>query len=144
MVRYYDDTGIHNASIEKVWKLIQAHTDQNVGHVHPGFVKQHTHEESPGVYRIDADVRGPDGKVGRMSFRARASPPHSQTIEFLEGPFRGWYSGVYVPDGPHRTRIVAVGDMTVPGLDDASALKAIDDFMNYGFDQDATYLAKMA
>jgi hypothetical protein len=143
MVRYYDDTGVHDANIEKVWKLIAAHTDDNVGHIHPGFVKQRTREESPGVYIVDADVRGPDGKIGPMRLRARASPPHSQTIEFLEGPFRGWYTGVYLPDGPNRTRIVAVGDMSVPGLDDASALKAIDDFMEYGFAQDLEYLRKM-
>lgn len=144
MVRYYEDTGVHHASIEKVWKMILAHTDQNVGHIHPGFVKQRTREESPGVYRVEADVRGPDGKIGRMTFRGRASPPHSQTIEFLEGPFRGWYTGVYVSEGPNRTRIIAVGDITIPGLEDeASTLKAVDDFMNMGFEQDAEYIAKM-
>lgn len=143
MVRYYDDSGVHDASIEKVWRLIQAHTDTNVGHIHPGFEKQHTREEAPGVYLIHVDVRGPDGKVGPWKMRAHMSPPHSQTIEFIEGPFRGWFTVVYVPEGANKTRLVTAADLTVPGLDDASALKAIDDFMNFGFEQDTAYLKKM-
>ncbi|MHB8606081.1 MAG: hypothetical protein ACYDCK_12590 [Thermoplasmatota archaeon] len=144
MVRYYDDASVFEGSVEKVWKLIQAHSDTNVGHIHAAFVDQHSREERPGVFLTNVKVRTPQGLVP-SKLRGTVHPPHTQTIEFLEGVFAGsWFTTTYIPEGANRTRAVVVGDFRIPGLDDAAVRKAADDFFELGFSEDNAYLKKMA
>ena len=144
MVRYYSDDGIFEGSLDKVWKLIQAHSDTNIHHIHAAFVSAKTVEDPPGVYHVRIQMRGPDGKLGPFGIRIRPRPPFTQTIEFTDGPFRGWFTSTYLSEGADRTRVVTVGEITIPGLDDASTYKAVDDFMELGFSDDSAYLRKMA
>lgn len=144
MVRYYDDSSVFEGNAEKVWKLIQSHTDANVSHIHSGFVDQHSKEEKAGVFGIQVKVRMPQALVP-TKIRGTMRPPYSQTVEFLEGVFAGsWFTTTYMPDGPNKTRLIVAGDFKIPGLDDASVLKAVDAFMEQGFTEDSAYLKKMA
>jgi hypothetical protein len=144
MVRYYSDDGVFEGSIEKVWKLIQAHSDTNVNHIHASFTSAKTREESPGVHLSEVQVRGPDGKTFPAKLRYRFAPPYTQTVEFVEGLFPGsWQTSTYVPDGPNRTRVITVGEFHLPGLDEASARKVVDGFFDMGFAEDSAYLRKM-
>jgi hypothetical protein len=144
MVRYLSDDGVFDGPVDKVWKLIQAHSDTNVTHIHSSFVRQATREERPGVFVAEIQMRGPDGKLAPLKLRMTPRPPHTNTIEFVEGLFAGsWSVHAYVPEGA-RTRVVTVGEFRIPGLDDASVLKAVDDFMEMGFAEDNAYLRKMA
>ena len=143
MVRYYDDSSAFEGNVEKVWKLIQAHSDTNVHHIHAAFEGQRSSEEHPGVYRINVNFRTPQGVVP-TKMRATVRPPYTQSVEFLEGVFAGsWFTLTYIPEG-QRTRIIVSGDFKIPGLDDAHVLKAVEDFMEQGFGEDSTYLKKMA
>ena len=145
MVRYFSDDGIFEGSVERVWKLIQAHSDTNVHHIHAAFVSARTTEERPGVYHTRAQMRMPDGKVGPFAMRMTPRPPYAQLVEFTEGPFQGsWFVSTYVPEGASRTRVITTGEFAIPGLDEASVLKAVDDFMEHGFAEDTAYLRKMA
>lgn len=145
MVHYFSDDGIFEGSVEKVWKLILAHSDSNVPHIHASFVSPKTVEEKPGVYHTRAQFRGPDGRASPLAMRTTPRPPHSQKIEFTDGPFKGsWFVSTYVPVAPDRTRVVTTGEFSIAGLDDASVLKVVDDFMERGFAEDTAYLRKMA
>lgn len=144
MVRYFNDEGVFEGPIEKVWRLVSAHTPDNVHHIHAGFAKMHAAPDAKGGILASIQLRGPDGKVVPAKMRFVMSPPFTQTVEFLEGPFAGsWSTNTYVPEG-NRTRVVCVGEFRIPGLDDASVLKLAGDFMDHGFEEDQAYLRKMA
>ena len=140
MVRYYSDDGVHDVPREKLWKLIEAHTDDNISKIHKSFVSMKTVDEHGGAYTKDLQIRGPDGKVSAMRMRFTVKPPNSQTIEILTGPLAGsWSTNTYVAEG-NRTRIVTAAEWKVAGADETMALKAAQDFHDSGFDEDAAYL----
>ena len=144
MVRYYSDDGVHDVPREKLWKLIEAHSDTNISKIHPDFVSMRTIEEHGGSVTKEIQIRGPDGKVSPMRMRFTVKPPHNQTLEILSGPYAGsWSSNTYIPEG-NRTRIVTSAEWKVQGVtDEATALKHANDFHDGGFEADAAYLKTM-
>ncbi|MHB8605620.1 MAG: SRPBCC family protein [Thermoplasmatota archaeon] len=143
MARYYSDDGIFDAPVEAVWQLIDAHTDATVRDVHPATVEQRTIEERADVALRDVTTRMPDGSHVESRIRFTERRPHTQTLEFLGGPFAGsWQTTTYVPEGG-RTRLVTVGEFRLAGAPDEVALHAATAFVDNAHEEDRAYLARL-
>ena len=144
MVRYYSDDGVFDAPINKLWKLIEAHGDPN-NKIHAGLVGSTPHPQPDGSVKLDMITKGPDGKNQNHVWHVRAKPPFTQTVEFLDGPFKGsWLTSTYIPEG-NKTRCVTVAEWHVQGISDPKeTLKVANEFFENGFEEDSRFLKTLA
>jgi hypothetical protein len=140
MVRYYSDDGVFDAPVNKVWKLIDAHSDPN-NKIHAALVGSKGGPQPDGSVKLEMTIRGPDGKTHTQQWRLLHNRPHSQTVEFVDGPFRGsWQTTAYIPEG-NRTRCITVAEWKVQGVaDSAATLKMANEFFDNGFEEDQRFL----
>ena len=143
MVVVVDEGSSHPVTVDKVWKLIQAHgTDGE--RIHPGSknMKMEPINESQTFLSWDVDMGG--GKWTHLRFKATLIPPLAQAIEVLEGPLAGSkFITTYVPKG-NATVLNCVGDFRSPVMKkDEEVRKAAQDFLDRGFNEDGAYLRKM-
>jgi hypothetical protein len=143
MVRYYSDDGVFDAPVSKVWKLIEAHADPN-NKIHASLVGSKGGPQPDGSIKLEMTIRTPDGKTAMQAWRLVHNPPFSQTVEFLDGMFKGsWQTTAYIPEG-NRTRCVTTAEWKVQGVTDpAAVLKAANDFFDNGFEEDSRFLKTM-
>jgi carbon monoxide dehydrogenase subunit G len=140
---YYASTGTLDAPIEKVWRLIDDHTPENVPKIHPGFVSFRVLERKGNVEVREATSLGPDGKPLTYRVRFTVDRPRSQGIDWLTGPLAGsWVLHTYIPDGA-ATRVHVAGDVHVAGMDDKAALNLVAGFLDQAFEEDAAWLKRM-
>lgn len=139
MARYYSDDGILDGPVDKVWRLINAHNDPK-NKIHGGIVSMTGKPQPDGSVVADLVTKGPDGKNVNQKWRFVMKPPHTQTVEMIDGPMKGsWMTTTYVPEG-NKTRLVTVAEWKVQGVTDESTLrKMADDFFDNGFEEDTRF-----
>jgi hypothetical protein len=140
MARYYSDDGVFDAPVDKVWKLIQAHNDPK-NKIHAGILSMSGKPQPDGSVLADLTTPGPDGKPMAHKWRFIMKPPHTQTVEMVEGPMKGsWMTTTYLPEGS-KTRAVTVAEWRVQGVNDEATLrKMANDFFDGGFEEDSKFL----
>ena len=141
MVRVVDEGSHFEASIDKVWKLVEAH-QEHLSEIHPEILnpKPEGGGEHFGVFSFDNDM---EGRKVRVKMRVTAVPPLAQVIEMLEGPLAGSkIVNYYTPRG-NRTGVTVVGDFMSPVLPPSQLEAVAHDFLDRGFAQDSAYLRKM-
>ncbi len=137
---YYDDEGVLNAPVDKVWELLAAHTDANVPRIHAALRSVRTVSEDENVTVREVEREGADGEVETMRMRFTAHPPHCLTIEYLDGSLaESWFTSTYIPEG-ERTRVVCAGHFHAKDVDDATILRIMTDFLDNAFEEDAHFL----
>lgn len=139
MVHYHDDAGVFDGPVDKIWKLIQAHTPENISKIHPAYQRLNVLSQTANVIEGEFTIKTPEGtRIDRV--RLNLNPPTSQTLEWLNGPMKeSKCTFTYKQEGL-RTRVVADGDMRIQGMDDASTKKIVTEFFDMAFNEDNTYL----
>ncbi|MEA3198922.1 MAG: hypothetical protein QOE90_350 [Thermoplasmata archaeon] len=144
MVRYYSDDGTFDGPVDKVWKLIQAHNDPK-NKIHGSIVSMASKPQPDGSVLADVVTLGNDGRSHvNHKWRFTVKPPHTQSVEMVEGPMKGtWFTSVYLPEG-NKTRVVTVAEWKVEGVHDEATLKKLaNEFFDSGFDEDNKFLRNM-
>jgi hypothetical protein len=141
MVRVVDEGSHFDAPLDKVWKMIEAHsTEMTVIHPAVHNPKMEMAGETQAVVAFDTEANGHKFKV---KMRITALPPLGQILEILEGPLAGSkVINYYTPKGD-KTGITVVADFASPMLPEAQLVAAGHEFLNGGFEDDSAYLRKM-
>jgi len=141
MVIVVDEGSSHPVSLDKIWKLIEAHS-KDFATIHPNAknMKMDPMGENAAMLSWDADW---GGRMAHTRMKATMFPPVAQAIEVLEGPFAGSkFVTSYVPKG-NATVLNCVGDFKSPSMKDDELRTAAKMFLDSGFDEDGAYLKKM-
>lgn len=139
MVKVVDD-GVFNASREKVWQLLDAHST-DITKVHPG-VKSSRAIRKEGNSEVVENQMDMGGQVVKIVMKVTANPPDRLTLEFLEGPMKGKMVNTY-SDVPGGTKVNTEADMKSDFMNDQQLESAVKQFLNQSFDEDTRYLSKM-
>lgn len=140
MVKYYDDAGVYDAPVDKVWKVLEAHTDENLPKMHPSIHSARTLSEKEGTSEREVEYEVSDGKTEKARLRMTVKPPYSMGIDYLSGSMEGsWVVNTYVPEGD-KTRVICTGDFHIRGTDDETALEMGREMIDSRFEEDLKYL----
>ncbi len=141
MVRYYDDTGVLDAPLDMIWKMMEAHTDEALPKIHPVFRSVRTVKEEDNTVEREVEVTSPStGRPEKAKLRVTVNAPAAFTVEYLSGSLaRTWFTNTLVPEGD-KTRIVCTGDLHIDGMDDASTLKIGGAMLDDRFEEDRAFL----
>lgn len=143
MVTYKSD-GVFDAPADKVWKLLtQEHTPEKVTKIHTNILSVKNIENKGNVLVQDSTSKGPDGKPVTSRIRFTFNPPKGFNMEWLTGPLAGSKcTHAYTPQGA-KTKVDLTGDFKIPGMDDASTVKIVDQFMTDAFNADNAFIRTM-
>ena len=141
MVLYKSTDGVFDGPVEKVWKLIQAHSPENVGNIQKGYSQKLLETKPNGQMVVDLTSPGPDGRPTTSRIRFTPTLPTSLLLEWTSGPLAGsWCINSYFPQGTSKTKVETFGEFRITGMDDASTLKMINEFLDHSFTEDNNYL----
>ncbi len=116
MVFIEDREGIFDASIDKVWKLVQAHVKEG-SIIHPSAKNVVTEllDENTFINSWNEEINGQSISIkvkGRMFY------PVGVVFEMIEGPFAGsTYLIYYIPRPDNRTGVVLAGEFRSLSID---------------------------
>lgn len=147
MVFIEDRDGIFNASIDKVWKLVQAHVADGAK-IHPGFKNIETEMENDNTF-ICTWEENVNGQTRKMKEKGTIFYPLGIAYEFIEGPFmESKYFVYYIPQEDNKTRVIMAGDFKLASWD--SSINNEEDYRSIVlsafekvFDEDCIYLKGM-
>ena len=148
MVFIEDGEGIFDASIDKVWKLAQAHATDGAK-IHPRFKNFKTDMEGENVFTCTWEEEI-NGQTVKMRERGTIFYPLGVAYEFVEGPFMGSkYFVYYISQEDDKTRVIMAGDFKSaqlnPPVDDEERLRPIVlSAFEKVFEEDCDYLKDMA
>jgi hypothetical protein len=141
-IEYRD--GVFDASIGRVWMLVQAHVADGAK-IHPSFKNITTDMESENVF-IYSWEENINGQTRKMKEKGTIFYPLGVAYEFMEGQFKGSkYFIYYIPQDGNKTRVIMAGDFILPPLDSSvnneedNRSIVLSAFENV-FDEDCTYL----
>ena len=141
MVHIEDSGSFFDASIDKIWKLVDAH-GTDLTKIHPDMknVKAEMVSENCNVVGYDNEMQG---QTIRSKIKITSYYPLGLAFEMLEGPLAGSkFFNYYIPSG-NRTGITAVGEFKSSSMSDDMIRQAVKSMLDNGFDQDGAYLKTM-
>ena len=141
MVHIEDSGSFFDASLDKIWKLAEAH-GKELDKIHPEMknIKGEMISENCNVVSYDSDMQG---QTIRSKIKITTYYPLGLAFEMLEGPLAGSkFFNFYIPSG-NRTGVTVVGDFKSPSMNDEMIKQVVKSFFDNGFDQDAAYLKTM-
>ena len=149
MVFIEDKDGIFNASINKVWKLVQAHVT-DAAKIHPDFKNIATEMEDQNVFTCTWE-ENINGQTRKMKEKGIIFYPLGVAYEFIEGPFRGSkYFVYYIPQEDNKTRVTMAGDFKLASSGSSIDNEEEEDHRSIVlsafekvFDEDCVYLKSM-
>ncbi len=156
MVFIEDREGIFDASIDKVWRLAQAHATEG-SKIHPGTRNIVTEMLSENTF-VNTWEQEMKGQVIRIKTKGTIFYPLGIAFEIIEGPFAGSkYFIYYIPREDGKTNVVAAGDFRSSfadpsvgenddggGDEDEAALKSmVLSTLEKVFEEDCEYLKNM-
>jgi hypothetical protein len=116
MVFIEDRDGVFNASIDKVWKLVQAHVADGAK-IHPRFKNITTDIENENTFTCTWE-ENINGQTRKMMEKGTIFYPLGVAYEFIEGPFLGSkYFVYYIPQEDNKTRVIMAGDFKLAPAD---------------------------
>lgn len=116
MVFIEDREGVFDASIDKVWKLVQAHIKEG-SKIHPSAKNVVTEmlNDNTFINSWNEEINGPSVKIkakGTMFY------PLGVAFEMMEGPLTGsTYLIYYIPRPDNKTGVVLVGEFRSASID---------------------------
>jgi len=116
MVFIEDREGIFDASIDKVWKLVQAHVKEG-SIIHPSAKNVVTEllDDNTFINSWNEEINGQSISIkvkGRMFY------PVGVVFEMIEGPFAGsTYLIYYIPRPDNKTGVVLAGEFRSLSID---------------------------
>jgi hypothetical protein len=116
MVFIEDREGIFDASIDKVWKLVQAHVKEG-SIIHPSAKNVVTEllDDNTVINSWNEEINGQSISIkvkGRMFY------PVGVVFEMIEGPFAGsTYLIYYIPRPDNKTGVVLAGEFRSLSID---------------------------
>ena len=142
MVFIQDNEAFLNAPIDRVWKLVKAHSI-DASKIHPNAKDVKTEQLSETTF-INTWLQEIEGQLIGFEMKATLFYPLGVAFEVLEGPFIGSKYFVYyipVPNEGNKTKVVAVGDFKSAYVNNDDKLKelGLNNFESV-FAEDVTYL----
>ena len=141
MVHIEDSGSFFDASIDKIWKLVDAH-GTDLTKIHPDMknVKAEMVSENSNVVGYDNEMQG---QTIRSKIKITSYYPLGLAFEMLEGPLAGSkFFNYYIPSG-NRTGITVVGEFKSSSMNDNMIRQVVKSMLDNGFDQDTAYLKLM-
>ena len=138
MIHYKSD-GIFDASLEKIWRYMA--TDE---HTHAAFKSFKILNESGNEVSFEAEIFGPDGKTTQKAIiKHTMNAPKGFATSMTGGPMDGAnFRHTYIAMG-EKTKVEMEGDFKpIPGMDEATQTKMIDEFFSTAFKEDNENLKK--
>jgi hypothetical protein len=144
MVFIEDREGIFDASIDKVWKLVQAHVKEG-SIIHPSAKNVVTEllDDNTFINSWNEEINGQSISIkvkGRMFY------PVGVVFEMIEGPFAGsTYLIYYIPRPDNKTGVVLAGEFRSLSIDptvgdDERLRSMVLSTFEKVFDEDCEYL----
>jgi hypothetical protein len=147
MIFIEDRDGIFDASIDKVWNLVQAHVTDGAK-IHPNLKNITTNMESEKVFTCTWE-ENINGQTIKMMEKGTIFYPLGVAYEFMEGPFMGSkYFVYYIPQEDHKTRVIMAGEFKLTSLDpsinnEEEHRSIVLSAFEKVFDEDCIYLKKI-
>jgi len=116
MVFIEDREGIFDASIDKVWKLVQAHVKEG-SIIHPSAKNVVTELLDNNTF-INSWNEEINGQSVSIKVKGRIFYPVGVVFEMIEGPFAGsTYLIYYIPRPDNKTGVVLAGEFRSLSID---------------------------
>jgi hypothetical protein len=116
MVFIEDREGIFDASIDKVWKLVQAHVKEG-SIIHPSAKNVVTELLDDNMF-INSWNEEINGQSISIKVKGRMFYPVGVVFEMIEGPFAGsTYLIYYIPRPDNKTGVVLAGEFRSLSID---------------------------
>jgi hypothetical protein len=116
MVFIEDREGIFDASIDKVWKLVQAHVKEG-SIIHPSAKNVVTEMLDDNTF-INSWNEEINGQSISIKVKGRMFYPVGVVFEMIEGPFAGsTYLIYYIPRPDNKTGVVLAGEFRSLSID---------------------------
>ena len=116
MVFIEDREGAFDASIDKVWKLVQAHINEG-SKIHPSAKNVVTEMLNDNTF-INSWNEEINGQSVKIKAKGTMFYPLGVAFEMIEGPFAGsTYLIYYIPRPDNKTGVVLVGEFRSASID---------------------------
>jgi len=116
MVFIEDREGVFDASIDKVWKLVQAHIKEG-SKIHPSAKNVVTEMLNDNTF-INSWNEEINGQTVKIKAKGTMFYPLGVAFEMIEGPFAGsTYLIYYIPRPDNKTGAVLVGEFRSASID---------------------------
>jgi len=141
-VVFIEDSGSHfEASLDRVWRLIEAH-GKDGGIMHPGMknMKLEMINDNTMINSYESDMAG---QTIKNKIKITMYPPLGLAIEMLEGPLAGSKFFNYLTPKGNRTGVTVVGDFKSTMMSDEQIKQTVLSFLEQVFNEDVAYLKKM-
>ncbi len=116
MVFIEDREGVFDASIDKVWKLVQAHTKEG-SKIHPSAKNVVTEMLDDNTF-INSWNEEFNGQFVKIRTKGTMFYPVGIAFEMIEGPIAGsTYIIYYIPKPDNKTNVVLVGEFRSASID---------------------------
>jgi hypothetical protein len=114
---FIEDSGsFFEASLDKIWKLAEAH-NKELNKIHPAMKNSKTEaiSENSSIVSYESDVQG---QTIKSRIKITMYYPLGMAFEMLEGPLAGSkFFNYYIPMG-NRTGVTVVGEFKSPVMSD--------------------------
>jgi len=116
MVFIEDREGVFDASIDKVWKLVQAHIKEG-SKIHPSAKNVVTEMLNDNTF-INSWNEKISGQTVKIKTKGTMFYPLGVAFEMIEGPLAGsTYLIYYIPRPDNKTGVVLVGEFRSTSID---------------------------
>ncbi|MBA2268103.1 MAG: hypothetical protein M3Q77_00445 [Thermoproteota archaeon] len=116
MVFIEDREGVFDASIDKVWKLVQAHIKEG-SKIHPSAKNVVTEMLNDNTF-INSWNEKISGQTVKIKAKGTMFYPLGVAFEMIEGPLAGsTYLIYYIPRPDNKTGVVLVGEFRSTSID---------------------------
>ena len=139
---FIEDSGSYfEASLDRVWRLIEAH-GKDGAKIHPGMknMKLEMINDNTMINTYESDMKG---QTIKNKIKNTMYHPAGMVLEMLEGPLAGSkFFNYFIPNG-NRTGVTVVGEFKSTMMSDEQIKQTVLSILEQVFNEDAAYLKTM-
>lgn len=138
MVFIFDDEGVFDASLERVWRFMRVHKD----YPHPHHINASREGLGENSYISNYEFKS-EGLAIRIKYKGTLHPPLGLAMDFVGGTFEGSKLFQYFSPASGKTRVTIVDYLVSPSLSEDEACKAFSRFGETDFEEDQVAISKL-